>query len=563
MTADSSVNIVPEFTVGEWSVIPARNALTRTGETVHLEPRVMDLLVYLAERPNEVLSPDQIINDVWPHTFVTDGALLTAVSGLRKALGDNPRRPTYIETIPKRGYRLVATSSARAAVLAVLPIRDESGESDRSFLAEGLTTGVIERLGTIPALRVISRSSSMSFTDTNRSPEQIAKKLRARLILIGSLSRNDSGGQMLSVRLTDTAENRSLLDASWPTSENEVAALEQKVSEAVSSAIRDRLRSSPAVTGREAKPEAVIEYLRGRYHFYRLSADHLETALRHFERAAALDPGYPSAHVGIADVWGAYGYWGLRDAREIRHQVLQHIGKAVEIDPDNPDGLTIRATSYMYLRYDWQAAEEDLRRAITLNPNLCHTRMINTLLLGTLRRPQAIDEANLAVRIDPLNPAVLVGRALIFSSLDENDRALQDIGELLALAPEHPPGLQLRADLYWHSRDTVAIEYEREVWQHDDEMVTALAADSSDELALAAAADVLKQRSTRGYVSPYEISRLLSLSGQIEAALDRIEDAVSSGDFMRVDFLQLSPAFAPVRSHLRYRQLAENIGLPV
>jgi hypothetical protein len=94
-------------------------------------------------------------------------------------------------------------------------------------------------------------------------------------------------------------------------------------------------------------------------------------------------------------------------------------------------------------------------------------------------------------------------------------------------------------------------------------MVTALAADSSDELALAAAADVLKQRSARGYVSPYEISRLLSLSGQIEAALDRIEDAVSSGDFMRVDFLQLSPAFAPVRSHLRYRQLAENIGLPV
>jgi tetratricopeptide (TPR) repeat protein len=189
--------------------------------------------------------------------------------------------------------------------------------------------------------------------------------------------------------------------------------------------------------------------------------------------------------------------------------------------------------------------------------------MMNTLLLGTLRRPQAIDEANLAVRIDPLNPAVLVSRALIYSLLDENDRAQLDIGELLALSPEHPPGLQLRADLHWHRGDSIAIEFEREVWRHDAEIVAALAANTSRESPLVAAADVLQERSARHYVSPYEISRLLSLSGKVDAAMDRIQDAISSGDFMRVDFLQLSPAFAPVRSHPRYRVVAESIGLPV
>ena len=202
-----------EFVVGDWTVHPDQNLIQRGHDVVHLEPRVMDLLVYLAEHPNEVLNAEQIINDVWPHTFVTDGALMTAISVLRKALGDRPRKPSYIATIPKRGYRLIAGSSARMAVLAVLPIRNAARDQSRSFLAEGLTTGLIDSLGTISALRVISRSSVMSFSGTDASVEDVAAKLDANLVFSGSMD-FARGKLAVSFELTDVTTGKALLDGS-------------------------------------------------------------------------------------------------------------------------------------------------------------------------------------------------------------------------------------------------------------------------------------------------------------------------------------------------------------
>lgn len=541
---------------------PDRNAIERRGEVVRLEPRMMDLLVYLAERPNEVLSAEQIISDVWPHSFVTGGALMTSISGLRKALGDDARRPSYIATIPKRGYRLIATSSARMAALAVLPIRNESGDPEMSFLADGLTAELIDRLGTVPALRVISRSSVTYFGNSDRHIRDIAKKLRVRLVLSGSMTLERRRQLVVSLQLTDAIEGTLALNDTFSRPSERLLELEHDIVEAVAAATEDRLRSRPTAKTNRVHPDAVIEYLRGRYHIYRQAPDHFDKALAHFERAVEIDPEYPSAHVGIADVWGAYGYWGARDAREVRDQVLEAAGKAIEIDPDNPDALVIRATYRMFLSHDWEAAGTDLRRAVALNPNLCHTRLIHTLLLGTLRRPQALDEIDRALRIDPLNPAVILVRALILSSLGDYRAASSDAEELLAIDPLHPPGLQLRADLCWQTGNPDAIELELSVWHADEQVTAALTSAPNASEALIDAAEVLRTRAQSTYVSPYEIARLLCLGGRIEAALSCIDQALAVGDFMRVDFLQLSPAFTAVRQHPGYRGIAGKLGVP-
>src|SRR5262245_13492341 len=94
--------------IGEWSVEPALDALRRGGETVRLEPKAMELLVALASRPGQVVSREELLSAVWPGVVVGDEALSQAVTKLRKALGDDARAPTYIETISKRGYRLLA-----------------------------------------------------------------------------------------------------------------------------------------------------------------------------------------------------------------------------------------------------------------------------------------------------------------------------------------------------------------------------------------------------------------------------------------------------------------------
>jgi DNA-binding winged helix-turn-helix (wHTH) protein/tRNA A-37 threonylcarbamoyl transferase component Bud32 len=97
-----------DFRIGEWLVHPQLNEIEREGEIRHLEPRVMDVLVYFASHAGEVLTKEQLIHTVWPDTFVTDDALKYSIGELRKALGDDAKNPTFLETIPRRGYRLIA-----------------------------------------------------------------------------------------------------------------------------------------------------------------------------------------------------------------------------------------------------------------------------------------------------------------------------------------------------------------------------------------------------------------------------------------------------------------------
>ena len=94
--------------VGEWYVAPELNRISRAGQAVRLEPKAIELLIFLARRPGEVVSREELLAALWPGVIVGDNALTQAVTKLRKALGDTAREPTYIEAISKRGYRLIA-----------------------------------------------------------------------------------------------------------------------------------------------------------------------------------------------------------------------------------------------------------------------------------------------------------------------------------------------------------------------------------------------------------------------------------------------------------------------
>src|SRR5271166_5878358 len=98
-----------QIQVGPWLVEPRLNIVSRNGTAVRVEPKMMEVLVCLAAHPGEVLSKEELLKAVWPNTFVTDDALTHCISDLRRVLEDDAREPRVIQTIPKRGYRLVAS----------------------------------------------------------------------------------------------------------------------------------------------------------------------------------------------------------------------------------------------------------------------------------------------------------------------------------------------------------------------------------------------------------------------------------------------------------------------
>ncbi len=525
----------------------------------------MDLLVYLAERQGEVLSHDQIFRDVWCNIATGDAALQTAVSNLRKALDDNPRKPTVIATVPKRGYRLIADSSAPQPTLAVLPFENLSRQPDQTFFSDGMTDALIAELGKVRALRVISRQSTMAFRDGSTSLPEIAGRLRVRLIVLGSAIRVGEKAR-ISVQLIDARTDAYLLSETYERDLADLATMYTDTATSIARSIADRLRLEPAVVRAANKalhPDALVAYLRGRFCWYKMVPQQFHAALEYFRAAIEIDPEYAAAHAGVADVLGAFAYWGMQSPSSVRAQVREAIERAERCDSQSAETQMLSGAYCFYYDHDWAQAEDRFRRAIDLNPNLAHARLLYALFLGTMDRPQAIDELDLARRIDPVNPAVYLGRAMWFAAQGAFDDARHDIDLILETHSDHPPGLQLLADLEWLAGSKGAIEAELRAWAGDPELQAILDdQDSTPPRRLMAAIHCLQLRATKQYVQPRQVARLLVHAGRLDEAIDILERARASDDLMQIDFLRLGAAFTRLRDKPRFRALLDELSLP-
>jgi transcriptional activator of cad operon len=128
------------FRIGDWYVNPMSGQLSRNGEVVRLEARTMRLLLSLAERPGELVSIEELLKEVWPGVIVTSDSVYQAVASLRRVLGDDPKRPTYIATVPRLGYRMVAPVS--------VPANHPAGVADRgvAFLGDAPVSGFVDAI---------------------------------------------------------------------------------------------------------------------------------------------------------------------------------------------------------------------------------------------------------------------------------------------------------------------------------------------------------------------------------------------------------------------------------
>ena len=244
--------------IGAWCVDPKTGQMSRNGETVRVEARMLRLLLCLAERAGEVVSIDDLLNQVWSGVVVTPDSVYQAVASLRRLLGDDPKQPTYIATVPRLGYRMVATVTpwvneeplvvprgrmrgawrsvivALCAVLAgvllfnrvnserdahpptvsavpgrsvaVLPFLDLTTQAmSEEYFADGMTEELIDRLSKVPDLRVPSPTSSFYFKGKRATVADIAKSLGVAYVLDGSVRQSDTTLRVAArlVRATD------------------------------------------------------------------------------------------------------------------------------------------------------------------------------------------------------------------------------------------------------------------------------------------------------------------------------------------------------------------------
>jgi DNA-binding winged helix-turn-helix (wHTH) protein/tetratricopeptide (TPR) repeat protein len=433
----------------------ARRQLLREGAVVPLFPRCFDALVLLIERRGELLEKEFLMQALWPNVIVDENSLAKVISEVRRALGEGPRDPGCIVTIPRRGYRFnanvtvhksggvgapAATSEIRS--LAVLPFVFHNPGADDAFLRVGLADALITRLGTLRKTLVRPTSSITRFVDVE-SPSQAGRELAVDAVISGSVRRADRVLRV-SVQLVLVGDEAVSWAERFDIESAGALELEDSISERVATALTLALargEAPPAPRRYTANGEAYEHYIRGRYLISKRTRESVLEAVAQLERAIAIDPRFALAYAGLSEAWIQLGLraavtQGLRP-REAMPRARVAAEQALALD----DSLSeAHATlGQVLFNYEWQRDEglRELRRAIELNPNNQNARHWYAMAHGGLGLfDESLELIGQALAIDPLAVIVNANVGFLLYRAGRIDEAIAKLRHTVEMEPE-------------------------------------------------------------------------------------------------------------------------------
>jgi TolB-like protein/DNA-binding winged helix-turn-helix (wHTH) protein/Flp pilus assembly protein TadD len=295
--------------------------------------------------------------------------------------------------------------------LAVLPLENFSGDASQDYFADGMTDELITDLAQIRALRVVSRTSVMTYKGTHKPLPEIARDLNVDAVVEGSVSR--SGDRVrITAQLIQLPADKHLWAKSYEGNLSDTLAVQNQVARAIADEIRIEITPEEQVALKRAKkidPEAYEAYLRGRYFWNKRTADGLERAVDYFNQAIARDPNYAAAYSGLADTYALLGDWeySAMSPKEAMPKALSAARKALQLDDSLGEAHASLAFCLEGFDWDFVAAEKEFQRAIDLNPGYAtahHWYAWHLSLVG--RNKEAIAEMEKAVSLDPVSTVV-------------------------------------------------------------------------------------------------------------------------------------------------------------
>lgn len=400
----------------------ARRELRRGSDLIAIEPKAFDLLAYLVQHRDRVVTKDDLVRTVWDGRIVSESALTTRINAVRRALGDDGRAQRLVRTFNRKGLRFVGevrelpAPAAPAASLpadakpaiAVLPFENLTGDPEQEYFVDGMVEEITTAIARFPWLFVTARNSSFAYKGRAVDVKQVARELDVRYVLEGSVRK--SGNRVrIAGQLIDTATGAHLWAERFDGALDDIFALQDEVAAGVAGAVGPQLRLAEIARARRKPTESLDAYdlhLRALARCYERTRESTAEEIRLSQQALALDPGYAAVMATIA---------GCRCLQRNRHWIpdsgpeidegIRMARQAVASTRADPEVLTIAGFALAFLAGDNAAALGAIDRAIALNPNLAVAWGQRALVLVFLNRPdEAIPAAQQAMRLSPREP---------------------------------------------------------------------------------------------------------------------------------------------------------------
>ena len=579
--------VVDGFRFGTFALDVHERELFRDDERLRLSDQPFDVLRVLLQHAGSLVTREDLRRELWRDgTFVDfEHGLNAAVKRLRAAIGDNADDPTFIETLPRRGYRFIANveplgaeaSRPRAASLprlAVLPFA-AVGEDKTTTFSEGLSEELTTTLGRVFGTRVgILASSSVARAARvhPRSMREIGRALSADFILNGAV-RQDGDRVRVTARLIDARVETQLWSGAYERNLADWFAVQRDVASEIARSLEVELiprQASTCCAPITRDTAAHHAYLKGRYYWNLPGPAGLQAAIDFYEEAIAADPNFRAALSSLARCWVSMAdyylvppKWALENARDAAR-------RAIAIDAADAEAHIALGDVYRSLEWNWPAAEREYRLASASNPSHeAAYRLSGLLLAAGGHYEEARELVQRAWELDPLCLVVNTTAAWAHYLSGDHDAAIERCLHVIDMNDEFMPAHCVRsAALVQLGRvpDAVAVLDAIPEERHDSLSTAwlsyALAKDGKTSRARALVTGLEVAQAASTCVSSYHLALAHTGLGDDDSAFTCLERAREERD-PGLTFIATEPRLAPLRSDSRFRALTSSMGFAV
>jgi TolB-like protein/DNA-binding winged helix-turn-helix (wHTH) protein/Flp pilus assembly protein TadD len=604
--------------------------LRKQGKRIKIQEQPFHVLTVLLRHPGEVVTREELRNQNWPpDTFVDfDNSLNTAINKLRDALGDSADCPRFIETLPRRGYRfigqvvsdqqsklpvpseeskraerqpgkkpqtrlwLVAAAATMLILLAlayialrsraryvahskinslaVLPLKNLSGDPAQEYLADGMTEELIGRLAGIHDLRVVSRTSVMHFKDAQTSVPEIARTLNVDAVVEGSVIR-EGNRIRVHAQLIRGATDEHFWSETYDRELRDALGLQSEVAESIALKVKATVTGeerSRLTSARRVSPEVYERYLKGLYVLRNKTSTKagVEESIGYFQDAISKDPTYAPVYVSLADAYRFLSSVTIGGSPTERLKAMSAVRKALELDPDIAEAHVVLA-GMLQDEWHWAEAEAEYRRSLELNPSDAGAYSgLAVWPLSQGRFGEAVERAKRARELDP-SPGAAVELGWILFNARRYDEAIREYRSALSIEQDNANTLwRLGFALSFNHQSQEAISaLDRAVSVSDRApgnlgvlaAVYGQAGRRADALRVLAE---LKKRQKTGYVPAGAFVLAYSGLADREQTLVSLEHAYKEQSYI-LKFLKVHPVFDSLRDDPRFKDLVRRVGL--
>lgn len=478
------------------------------------------------------------------------GALLLAVVLAFDLLG--ARSWLYSRTHPIRS-------------IVVLPLENLSHDPEQEYFADGMTDELTTEVAQVGNLRVISRTSAMSYKGTKKTLPQIARELNVDAVLEGSVLR--SGDRVrITAQLVQAQGDRHIWAHSYERDLRNVLALQGEIARDIVGEVRANLRPTPSA--RPVNPESYEAYLRGRHDLNNATSEAgLESSISNFQLAIAKDPQSGLAYSGLAVAYAALADF-YRAPKEVMPQAKEAATRALHLDETLSEAHDALGWVQFAYEWNWPFAEQHLKRALELNPYNALAHDHYAYFLASLRgRDEAFAENQLARELDPFSLTILADSSFYFYMGRQYDRAINQGQKALQLDPNcytcrtYIALSEVQKGQFREATEEIEPVKFPEAAPIDVATTVSIFALAGETTRATSLEKSLQVQMTQRYICPYEVATGYAALGKKDDAFKWLQKSYEAHSIC-VIWLNSDPRFDPLRSDPRFAALVRQVGLP-